>query len=55
MGRATEKADDISAEVDDLKEALKNHVEGCYVLKIKAEPGDLEAITPQTYLFLLVL
>ena len=45
-----EKADDISAEVDHLKEALKNHVKGCDVLKIKAEPGDFETITIQTYL-----
>jgi hypothetical protein len=31
---AMEKADDISAEVDDSKETLENHVEGCDVLKV---------------------
>ena len=29
-----EKADDISAEVEDFKEALENPVEGCDVLKV---------------------
>ena len=29
-----EKADDISAEVGDFKQALENHVEGCDVLKV---------------------
>jgi hypothetical protein len=31
---AMDKADDISAEVDDSKETLENHVEGCDVLKV---------------------
>jgi hypothetical protein len=44
-----EKADYISVEVDDSKEALENHVEGCDVLKVKAEPGDFEALPIQTY------
>ena len=39
-----EKADDISAEVDDFKEALENHVEGCDFLKVKTEPGEFEAL-----------
>ena len=34
---AMEKADDISTEVDDFKEALENHVEGCDVEKVKTE------------------
>jgi hypothetical protein len=37
---AMEKVDDISAEVDDFKEALENHIEGCDVLKVKTEPDD---------------
>jgi hypothetical protein len=44
-----EKPDDISAEVDDFKEALENHVKGCDVLKIKTETGDFEALPLQTY------
>jgi hypothetical protein len=43
-----EKADDVSAEVDNFKEALKNHVEVCYVLKVKTELGDFEALPFQT-------
>ena len=46
---AKEKGDDISAEVDDLKEALENHVEGCDVLKAKTEAGDFEALPLQTH------
>ena len=46
---AMEKADDISAEVDDSKEALENHVEGCDVLKVRTEPGDCEALPLQTH------
>ena len=42
--KAKEKADDISAEVDNFKEALENHVEVCDVLKVKTEPGDFEAL-----------
>jgi hypothetical protein len=37
------KADDISAEVDNLKEALENPVEVCDVLNVKTDPGDFEA------------
>ena len=43
------KADDISDEVDNLKEALENHVEVCDVLKVKTEPGDFEALPLQTH------
>ena len=32
---AMEKADDLSAEIDDFKEALENHFDGCDVLQIK--------------------
>ena len=42
------KADDISAEVDDFKEALENPVDGCNVVKIKTEPDDFEALHLQT-------
>ena len=38
QSEAMEKADDISAEVDDSKEALENHVEGYDVLKVRTEP-----------------
>ena len=34
---AMEKADDISDEVDESKEALENHVEGCDVQKVRTE------------------
>jgi len=44
-----EKADDISAEVDNFKEALENHVEVCNVLNVKTEPGDFEALPLQTH------
>ena len=46
---AMEKVEDISAEVDDFKEALENHVDGCDVLKVKTEPGDFEAHPLQTH------
>jgi hypothetical protein len=36
---AMEKADEISAEVGDSEEAMKNHV-----LKVRTEPGDFEAL-----------
>ena len=36
--KAMEKAEDISAEVDDSKEAFENHVEDCDVLKVRTEP-----------------
>ena len=39
---AKEKADDISAEVDDFKEALENHIEGCDVEKVKTEHDKFE-------------
>ena len=48
---AMEKADDISAEVDDSKETLENHVEGCDVLKVRTEPGNFEALPLQTHHF----
>jgi hypothetical protein len=41
---AKEKVDDISAELDNFKEALENHVEVCDVLKVQTEPGDFEAL-----------
>ena len=34
------KVDDISAEVDDFKEAMENKVEGCDGLKVKTETGE---------------
>ena len=46
---AMEKADDLSAEIDDFKEALENHFDGCDVLQIKTEPGDFEAPSVKTY------
>ena len=45
---AMEKSDNISAEVDDFKETLENHIEGCDDLKVKAEPDDFEAFHFQT-------
>ena len=45
------KADDISAEVDDFKEAkeaLEKQVEGCNVERVKTEPDDFEAPPLQT-------
>jgi hypothetical protein len=47
--KAKEKADAISAEVDDFNEALENHLEICDVLKIKTEPSDFEALHLQTH------
>ena len=44
---AMEEADDISTKVDDFKEALENHVEGCDV--VKTEPGDFEALPLKTH------
>ena len=38
------KADDISAEVDNFKEALENHFEVCDALNVKIEPGYFEAL-----------
>jgi hypothetical protein len=38
---AMEKADDISTELEDFKEALENHVEGFDI--VKTEPCDFEA------------
>ena len=49
LDEAMEKGDDISAEVDNLKEALEIHVEGCDVLKVITEPDDFEALPLQTH------
>jgi hypothetical protein len=44
-----EKADDISAEVDNFKEVSENHVEVCNVLRVKTEPSEFEALPLQTH------
>ena len=44
---AMEKADDISAEVDDSKEALEDEVKGCDVEKVKIEHDEFEEVELQ--------